>query len=186
MTRKTWFVSDTHFGHRRIVEVKEPTGAYVRPWRDLDSMHRDMIARWNARVGSNDRVYHLGDVAFGREGMAVLSQLAGRKILVRGNHDYRDLAEYMPWFEDIRGLHAWGDFALSHAPVHPDCVGRWRGNIHGHLHGRRVMLNGRVDPRYFCVSVERTEFAPISWEELDRQWAAERGAVVVDKNSELC
>jgi calcineurin-like phosphoesterase family protein len=55
---------------------------------------------------------------------------------------------------------------LSHVPVHPESSGRFRANIHGHLHQRRVLKDGEIDPFYFNVSVEQTDFRPILFEEV--------------------
>ena len=44
-------------------------------------------------------------------------------------------------------------------------VERYRGNIHGHLHTGRITLpDGTIDPLYYSVCVEHTNFAPIAWE----------------------
>lgn len=45
---------------------------------------------------------------------------------------------------------------LSHIPIHPESVGRFGTNIHGHLHYQKV-----DDPRYVCVSLEHTDYFPI-------------------------
>jgi calcineurin-like phosphoesterase family protein len=52
-------------------------------------------------------------------------------------------------------------FLLSHIPVHPSQMVRWRGNIHGHLHA-----NSLDDAWYTCVSVEQTEFKPVDLDQL--------------------
>lgn len=78
-----WFTSDHHFGHTRIIELCD------RPFADVDEMNAVMIERWNARVQADDTVYVLGDFAMGRiaETLPLVSKLAGRKILIPGNHD---------------------------------------------------------------------------------------------------
>jgi calcineurin-like phosphoesterase family protein len=65
---------------------------------------------------------------------------------------------------------------FSHIPVHPDSKGRFRANIHGHLHNRVVekpdqyIGNGtKPDPWYFCACVERTDYRPIALEEIYKQ-----------------
>jgi calcineurin-like phosphoesterase family protein len=45
---------------------------------------------------------------------------------------------------------------LSHIPIHPDCLGRFGTNIHGHLHQNKL-----DDTRYKCVSLEHTDYKPI-------------------------
>jgi calcineurin-like phosphoesterase family protein len=52
-------------------------------------MNEAIIASWNSLVGANDEVWVLGDLAMGKidESLALLARLAGRIVLVPGNHD---------------------------------------------------------------------------------------------------
>ncbi len=81
---RTWFISDTHFGHERIIELTH------RPFASVEEMDETLARRWNECVKPQDIVYHLGDVAFGpkKRQREILSSLAGRKILILGSHDY--------------------------------------------------------------------------------------------------
>ena len=59
---------------------------------------------------------------------------------------------------------------LSHIPIHEQQLARFKKNIHGHLHSNHVMKdNGYggkiIDSRYFNVSVEQIDFAPILFED---------------------
>lgn len=47
-------------------------------------------------------------------------------------------------------------YILTHIPVHMDQFTRFKGNIHGHLHTKRI-----DDPRYFCVSAEQVNLTPV-------------------------
>lgn len=79
----TFFTSDTHFGHERIISLSD------RPFRDVQHMNEMLIHNWNSVVGPTDHVYHLGDVALGtfEESMKCVGRLNGIKHLVVGNHD---------------------------------------------------------------------------------------------------
>ncbi len=81
--RKTWFTSDTHFGHANII------GHCARPYSTVAEMDAALIANWNAVVGRDDDVWHLGDFAYRGTASAssYLARLAGRKHLIHGNHD---------------------------------------------------------------------------------------------------
>ena len=163
--------SDTHFGHAGVCRFTCDDGVTkIRPWTDPDEMDEEMVKRWNETVKPNDKVYHLGDVVINRRCLQILRRLNGDKVLIKGNHDIFKLQDYLPHFRDIRGYHVMNNMILSHVPVHPESFGRFRANIHGHLHQRRVMCEVwgqmEIDPRYYNVSVEQTDFRPILFEEV--------------------
>lgn len=192
-------ISDTHWGHTNSWQkFKLPNGDPLRPFSSTEEMDETMVERWNAKVGPNDTVYHLGDVVINKKSLHHVSRLNGKKRLVRGNHDifkdqdYRDVG-----FDSLYGVRVFVDkFILSHIPLHPECVtDRFRVNVHGHLHSNRVMrwvkdeddvigtkfdgskiysTKEAIDPRYFSVCVEQTNFSPLSFDEVEsrikQQW----------------
>lgn len=162
----TFLVSDTHFAHAGICKFLRDDGTPLRPWDNYAEMEEELVSRWNATVGPEDKVYHLGDVAIGRKGLQVLERLNGRKVLIRGNHDIFKLSDYTPYFKDVRGCHYLDRCILTHIPVHPVNLTRYTANIHGHLHYRTVPdeTTGLSDLRYFNVCVEHTDYRPISWD----------------------
>jgi calcineurin-like phosphoesterase family protein len=172
MSKNAFLISDTHFGHSNILTfTKDESGELLRPgFANVDEMNEHMVDQWNKTVTPNDKVYHLGDVCMSHKLLHIIDRLNGRKILIKGNHDVFKLSQYAPYFSDIRAYSQLGKFILSHIPIHPESIGRWaEGNIHGHLHHRRVMLNkNEIDRRYICVSVEHTNYAPIAFEEIER------------------
>ena len=165
--KNSWVVSDTHFGHAGVCRfTHQNTDIKIRPWTDPNEMDEDMVRMWNEIVAPHDRVYHLGDVVINRRCLPILDRLNGKKVLIRGNHDIFRLEEYTPYFEDIRGYKVLSKerIIMSHIPVHPSQLERWKANVHGHLHS-----NVLDDPRYINVCVEQTEFKPILLDEiLDR------------------
>jgi calcineurin-like phosphoesterase family protein len=66
---------------------------------------------------------------------------------------------------------------LTHIPIHPESLGRFGVNIHGHLHSNRVTVNGAIDVRYHSVCVEQTDFTPILFEDVIKRITAEGGTV---------
>ena len=175
-----FLTSDTHFGHAGVCRFTCDDGVTkIRPWTDPNEMDEEMVKRWNDTVKPNDKVYHLGDVVINRRCLSILHRLNGDKVLIKGNHDIFKLSDYTPHFRDIRGYHVMNNIILSHVPVHPDSFGRFRANIHGHLHQRRVMCEvwGEygIDPRYFNVSVEQTDFKPILFEEVLKKIKEQQG-----------
>lgn len=184
----TFLISDTHFGHEKTCTVfKRADGSPLRPFASAEEMDEEMIRRWNDRVRPKDKVYHLGDVVINRKFLNVLDRLNGDKVLIRGNHDIFKLEDYTKYFRDVRGYHVMNGMILSHIPVHEESLARFGTNIHGHLHANRVMIKKHwnntefayetIDPRYFCVCVEHTDFAPISLEEVFTRIRDEGGTV---------
>jgi len=187
----TFLVSDTHFGHAGVCRFTEADGVTkIRPWTDPDEMDEEMVRRWNETVRPNDKVYHLGDVVINRRALKTLSRLNGDKVLIRGNHDiFRD-EEYREYFRELRAYHVLNGMILSHIPVHPESLGRFGTNIHGHTHTNRVKkivgvdvrtgefkYSTENDVRYHCVCVEQTDFAPILLEDVVKRIEAEGGSV---------
>lgn len=162
-----FLISDTHFGHDGVCRFLRADGTKLRPWDNAQEMDEELVKRWNDRVRPNDKVYHLGDVVIARKSLSILYRLNGDKVLIRGNHDIFKLADYTEHFRDIRGYHIIDNLILSHIPIHPDSKGRFKGNIHGHLHANIVVDNkGKPDPWYYNVSVEQINFTPILFEEV--------------------
>jgi calcineurin-like phosphoesterase family protein len=174
---ETWFTSDTHFGHKNILQF-EPA---ARPFATLEEMHEQLIANWNARIKPCDIVYHLGDFCFGKHNLAIAAKLNGKKRLVMGNHDTYVSASYLEYFEKLYGVVHWERCILSHMPVHPNQLGsRWMLNVHGHLHSKVVMSNQLIapdkeypmnwcmkpDPNYFNVAVEQNALFPFHRDEI--------------------
>lgn len=147
---KTWLVSDTHFFHQKLVDMKE---------RTIDNTER-IIDEWNSVIGPDDRVIHCGDFAFGEDLEKieeVVNLLNGRVTLILGNHDtpIKVRKVYRKYFKCMGVLHE-DKIVYSHYPVHPATLEELctrltghneRFNIHGHMHNRCV-----PDKRYFNVN----------------------------------
>ena len=171
-----FLTSDTHFGHAGVCRFLRDDGfTKLRPWDDPNEMDEEMVKRWNETVRPNDKVYHLGDVVINRKSLAILRRLNGDKVLIKGNHDIFKLTDYTAHFRDVRAYHVMNGLILSHVPIHPESLGRFGCNIHGHLHANRVTKDGVIDPRYFNVCVEQTDFRPMLFEEVCKR-IKEQGA----------
>ena len=132
----TYFTSDTHFGHARILELGDG-----RPFLNVDEHNEALIYRWNETVKHYDTVYHLGDVALGliADSLPLVGRLNGHKLLISGNHDRISTAMsvsqrerfrpiYLEYFDEIlpeiltvplRLDNGWGEtesLTLSHYP----------------------------------------------------------------------
>jgi calcineurin-like phosphoesterase family protein len=190
MMPATFLVSDTHFGHEKTCTMfKRADGTPLRPFKTVEEMDEEMVRRWNERVGKKDKVYHLGDVVINRKYLEILGRLNGDKVLIRGNHDIFKLEDYTKYFRDVRGYHVMNGMIFSHVPVHPESLGRFGVNVHGHLHYQRVKkivgvdkagtftYSDEIDPRYHCVCVEQTDYTPITLEEVKKRVLDEGGVV---------
>jgi calcineurin-like phosphoesterase family protein len=153
-----WFSSDHHFFHKNIL-VYQPVS---RPFATLEEMHEIMIERWNNLIKRFDKVYHLGDFAFGRANISIAARLNGNKRLILGNHDAYPMEEYAKYFKSIHGALHWNDCVLTHIPVHTsELEHRSKYNIHGHKH-----LCSIDDPRYINVNCDVRNLTPINADEL--------------------
>ena len=149
-----FFTADTHFGDHRTINIQR------RPFASVIEMDALLIANWNAVVGRDDEVWHLGDVAR-RPGdvPGLLERLNGRKHLIRGNNDPDATVAAAGWAStaayaeiDVDGRKV----VLCHYPFR-SWNGQHRGaiNLHGHSHGRlKPML------RQFDVGVDPNGFSP--------------------------
>lgn len=146
---RVFVAADTHFSHRKVTEF--------RPWPTVEEHDRELVERWNATVNKRDTVWHLGDVCLGgRDKLAILASLNGIKKLVMGNHDVYPHALYAEHFNKVYGAAEWHDCILTHVPVHPCQLTRYRLNVHGHMHSNKV----EGDDRYRCVSMEQIDYTP--------------------------
>lgn len=165
---KVFFISDTHFKHTNILTF-EP---YYRPFKSIQEHDAALVEKWNSVVNKGDIVFHLGDVAMGSHGLETVSQLNGDKRLIMGNHDKAPTSNYLKHFTKIYGSITYKDFICTHIPVSDKQFGRFKGNIHGHLHSK-VM----EDLKYFNVSVEQIKLTPILFEDLLFLWESKNARV---------
>lgn len=153
-----WFTSDTHFGHKNILKYEKE----ARPFDNIYEMNEAIIDRWNGVVKPRDIVYHLGDVSLSKNSLPLLEKLNGHKRLVMGNHDVYPIEMLTPYFEKLYGAFEYKGCILTHIPIHPVCMGRYKLNIHGHLHSKnicRVMNDDGdvydvIEPKTFLKSIE--------------------------------
>lgn len=161
---ETFFIGDTHLGHSNILTFTDEHGKLLRSgFNSIEEMNEHIITQWNNTVKPQDKIYHCGDVAFGKEALQLCNRLNGIKYLVMGNHDRMANNEYARLFTKIYGVKYMGrdDAIVTHVPVHPTSLRRFKINIHGHVH-----TNNIDDSRYFNVSCENINYTPISLTEI--------------------
>jgi calcineurin-like phosphoesterase family protein len=140
-------------------------------------MDLDLARRWNEVVNDGDLVYHLGDFAMGDPSRwpSYRSQLRGKIVLVRGNHD-RYLSRVVDKMQlasvvenvvvTVEGVRCW----LNHYPPTPDHRGLVKRPVTpeaydvalcGHVHNA-----WRVAARVVNVGVDVWGFRPIGLRDL--------------------
>ncbi len=172
MSYNIFFASDHHFFHTKPHDTfLREDGRFLRyEFATAEECAEAMIERHNSVVKDQDRVYFVGDFCFHKKHLHVAGRMKGRKVLIKGNHDLLEAKDYLEYFDDIRGVHQFKEMVITHIPVHPESLGRWGFNVHGHLHANNVMMpreiSDEIDNRYFNVSVEQINYTPISLEEV--------------------
>ena len=149
-------------------------------------MNEAIINNWNNVVSPNDYVFHLGDFCFG--GVPVwdkcLDSLNGRKFLVLGNHDFKNLKDGVMYKFDWVGQQAYifvGErsiflnhfFYLCFGGMHRD-FNRAVFQFHGHVHlgpsstsGKDInIMQNCMRWNQYDVGVDANNFTPISYNEI--------------------
>jgi len=150
---KIFVISDTHFHHENIIKYSN------RPFKSVEEMDKEMIKRWNNKVGREDIVLHLGDFALGseKEVKELKDTLNGKIFLLKGNHDHKMLRK--AGFILIKGTFEIGNLIFSHNPLKKEDIPHGFINVHGHIH-EKESLNG------FNASAEKMNYEPIEVEDL--------------------
>lgn len=134
------YISDLHFGHANVIKFDD------RPFSDVAAMEDALIQNWNSVTDQNDTVYILGDFCWGKEDewKRIVPQLKGNKVLIRGNHDIKEMSSGLKkMFQDIKDYKEITDTGrhviMCHYPIllykssyNPDCY-----MLCGHVHVTR-------------------------------------------------
>ena len=140
-----YYISDLHLFCRSQVD-NGGVNYDGRPFKSLDEMHEYILRRWNEKVTNGDTVYILGDVAMRGKNdalIALVAQLKGKKVLIKGNHDDLSDYRYKQLFHEILDYKELSDsyegkthkVILSHYPIL-----MWNGQhsgtllLYGHTH----------------------------------------------------
>ena len=164
-----YYISDLHLFHNRILEK------FNRPFSSVEEMHEMIINNWKNKVKADDTVYILGDVGMyhPKEIGNILNNLPGHKILITGNHDFKNIhsGSYKKVFDKITSYLEIEDngrnVILFHYPIE-DWNGKYRKyyHLHGHIHNNEESLSQKE--RRFNVSAEVVDYTPVSLDELEQ------------------
>ena len=175
-----FFTSDTHFGHSKIIDYCK------RPFSSIEEHDKTLIQNWNNVVGQDDTVFHLGDFAYGNSQFIsnIIKQLNGNIILIKGNHDLRNMNPTLyNIFSDAvyqaRILIDKQTVYLNHFPFlcfeHGD-INLYKDNysiqLFGHVHSGPLTSSEDVNrlnilfPTQYDVGVDNNNYTPISWTDI--------------------
>lgn len=163
-----WFTSDTHYGHRNILEYCK------RPFSSIDEHDEALIERFNEAVGDNDIVYHVGDFALCsyERAQEIGRRLNGKEFhIILGNHDKVIRKNHFPSFSSAQDV-----LLLKFGKSRNDWIwlshyahARWphahHGALHlfGHSHGSFKGLGRSMD-----VGVDTNDYRPYHIDEVRR------------------
>lgn len=167
---KIFFISDTHLGHKKIIEYED------RPFKTVEEMDCKMIENWNNKVSKGDSVYILGDFALADKDYVVslLDKLNGQKFLIKGNHDRvvkeKEVAEKFAWIKDYYVLkYNKRKFVLFHYPIQVwDCQHHGSVHIYGHVHSNKENHHPLLEmlKNAYNVGADVNDFTPIEITEI--------------------
>lgn len=150
---RTFFISDSHFGHDNIIKhCHRPCREH--PFQDGAQMDRALMDAWNSVVSPGDVVYHLGDFSLrpAETIQELFKNLHGTKHLIVGNHDRTNGisgCRLQGWasMREMAKISVDGHSVfLCHYPMR-EWPGMWQGTVHlyGHVHGNLQPLPGSMD-----------------------------------------
>lgn len=162
---RRWLTADTHFFHDNIIRYCR------RPFANVGAMNACIAENWNAVVGDDDEVWHLGDFALSDrtyETQELFDELRGKKYLVKGNHD-KGFVLKLGWENVYYPMgHVIGGVRLTHNGTeylrnHPgsDKVPIFCANVHDIWKMQANKLN---------VGVDVWHFRPVAWEDAVSYW----------------
>ena len=163
MERKTFFTSDLHLGHANIIRYCN------RPFKSVEEMDTALITNWNSLVGPDDDIYVIGDFSMGKTpAPSYLERLMGRKHLIWGNHDSKQVRELPHWassqpYHEMNIDHRF--VVLCHYKF--DVFNRsHRGGLQlfGHSHGSMPGNSQQLD-----VGVDCWNYKPVTFTEILRK-----------------
>jgi calcineurin-like phosphoesterase family protein len=180
---KTFFTSDTHFGHANIIKYS------ARPFQDVQHMDEALIQNWNELVSEGDIVFHLGDFTLGENARRYFAALNGQihiltlewhhdarwlkaeigknRLVSRSGHSVRLLPALTVLNCAALGTkeHAL-PITIGHYPLaewEASHHGAWQ--LHGHSHNTYTDPHGR---KCLDVGVDAMNYRPVSLEALAR------------------
>lgn len=162
-----WFTSDFHLSHSLMLRPE----VCDRPWNTVDEMDQALIESVNNYVKSNDILYFLGDFAFKREKVELLSKLNGQVFFIYGNHDKKIQTNIL---KEMKNIVWWGNIkdiklddqkiTLCHFMMSSWNCSHWGAwHLYGHHH-KDVSTNSQG--KTMNVGVDLNNYNPIHFDQV--------------------
>lgn len=137
---KIWITSDLHLNHTNIIKYCN------RPYNSVTAMNEGIIHYWNLLIDNDDIVIFLGDLCFAKTSQAAedtkywASRLNGKKIIVKGNHDFKKLKYTSLGFcAEFYEEWSFGRFLFCHNPYNiEEWFKKYDIICYGHLHQHHI------------------------------------------------
>jgi calcineurin-like phosphoesterase family protein len=160
----TWFGSDIHFNHDKVIEFCN------RPFKDLKEMNSYFLDSFFSWTKPGDDIWLLGDIVFYDhsgvlEAIKILSETGRHFHLIAGNHDDKKTRKHSCW-SSVRDYYDLKidnyRIALCHYPIEAWRKGGKGGlHFHGHTHGN-ISNEVTIKPNRLDVGYDNTKSALIT------------------------
>lgn len=189
---RLFITSDLHLGHKAIIQYCNRPFDFTE--QGIEESDDFLFAQYRDTVKENDMVIFLGDLTFkknhkGQKMTEIITKLPGRKVLIKGNHDwYKDSFYRKCGFLSVNRYLIFEDYFLCHFPVtgKADFNGRLMDEeyckfvkatrgfigektgfctriIHGHTHTQRVDEDDGITRYNCCVDYKPNHYAPVEF-----------------------
>lgn len=189
---RLFITSDLHLGHKAIIQYCNRPFDFTE--QGIEESDDFLLAQYRDTVKENDMVIFLGNLTFkknhkGQKMTEIITKLPGRKVLIKGNHDwYKDSFYRKCGFLSVNRYLIFGDYFLCHFPVtgKADFNGRLMDEeyckfvkatrgfigdktgfctriIHGHTNTQRVDEDDGITRYNCCVDYKPNHYAPVEF-----------------------
>jgi len=166
---KYWVISDTHFGHEKLVEITS------RP-NNFESI---IINKVKKLIQPDDILIHLGDICINDDeywNKYFTSSFYCKKWLTIGNHDKKNINWYLnngwDFVANSFTINKYGhNILFSHFPEKEK---GYTLNIHGHLHNNRhlndIEIIESLNDKQFLLALEQTNYSPLNLQSIIKKF----------------
>lgn len=180
-----WFISDFHIDDERMLSRRHN-------FKSLEEMEIVLINNFNSLVKDEDTVWLLGDIVATKEdAMRVIAKLNGKKNYIIGNHDRKWVydKDVKTLFNSIQEMSIIEiddiPITLCHYPMYEWYKSKYGGVlIHGHMHDEKISDEFYLTHCAVDVSVEKTNYFPISWEDIKFKVVKEGKQLYIKRKNE--